>query len=173
MNAITPIDAAGAEAGWDKAIRSVNEWRGRSLHCFAQAEAAVSETLLALASAPDRGTRVKLRPLVGQRFEDLASAIGANGPFAAEGGKAALSLLAFRAHEALRPVLCHGTAKIALDRNGRWLILMKVLSFRGRKAERSSLALDQRDAAAKLAELDARTRHLVSALRSLRTRIGD
>ena len=172
MNAITPIETAIGEVAWEEAIRSVNEWRGHSLHCFAQAEAAVSETLLAMAAVANRGARVKLRRLIGQRFEDLNSAIGAGGPFATEGNKAAQALHAFREHEALRPILCHGTAKVALDRHGQWLVLMKVLSFSGRKAERASLALDQREAVAKLAELKARTQQLVSALQSLRTRIG-
>jgi hypothetical protein len=173
MNAITPIDAAIGEDAWEEAIGSVNEWRGHCLHCFAQAETAVTETLLAMAAVADRGARVKLRRLIGQRFEDLNVAIGADGPFATEGSKVALALATFREHEALRPILCHGIFKVALDRHGQWLVLMKVLSFRGRKADRSSLALDQREGAATLAELKARTQQLVSALQSLRARIGD
>jgi hypothetical protein len=170
MNAITPINAVIGETAWEEAIRSVSEWRGHSLHCFAQAEAAVSETLLAMAAVADRGARVKLRRLIGQRFEDLRAAIGTDGPFAAEGNKAVLALANFREHEALRPMLCHATIKVALDRQAQWVILMRVLSFRGRNAERSSLALGQREAADKLAELKARSQQLVSALQSLRAR---
>lgn len=173
MNAITPIETAIGDDAWEEAIRSVNEWRGHSLHCFAQAEAAVSETLLAMATVADRGAHVKLRRLIGQRFEDLSAAIGIDGPFVAEGNKAALALARFREHEALRPMLCHATIKVALDRYAQWVILMKVLSFRGRNANRGSLALDQREAADRLAELRARSQQLVSALQSLRARISD
>lgn len=172
MNAITPIETANEETAWDEATQSVNEWRGNGLQCFAQAEAAVSETLLALAVVPGRGAGVKLRRLIGQRFEDLNTAITADGPFAAEGGKAAQALAAFREHEALRPMICHGTAKVALDRNGQWVVLIRVLSFRGRSADRSSLALDQKEATNLLAELKDRTRQLGSALQSLRARIA-
>ncbi|HYJ51574.1 MAG TPA: hypothetical protein VEW04_00215 [Allosphingosinicella sp.] len=173
MNAIAPVEAAIGDAAWGQAIRSVNEWRGHALHCFAQAEAAVSETLLVMAAVPERGARVKLRRLIGQRFEDLNSAIEAQGPFGAEAGKAVQALFAFREQEALRPILCHGTAKVALDRHGQWLIQIKVVSFRARKADRTSLALDEREAGARLAELKERTHHLVSALRLLRRRISD
>jgi hypothetical protein len=71
MNALSPIDAAVDDSAWGKAIGAVNEWRGHSLHCFAQAEAAVSETLLAMASVADRGAaqpaahRLKGLPLGG------------------------------------------------------------------------------------------------------------
>jgi hypothetical protein len=172
MNAITPIETAIEGAAWDEAIRSVNEWRGQCLNCFAQAETAVSETLLAMAAVPDRGAGIRLRRLSGQRFEDLDSAIVAGGAFGVEGSKAAQALAAFREHEAFRPILCHGTAKIALDRHGQWLILLKVLSFRGRKAERTSLPLDQGEAKITLAGLKARTKQLQQALQSLRARIG-
>jgi hypothetical protein len=173
MNAILPSDAAGSDRGWEDACRSVNAWRGRGLHCFAQAESAVSETLLVLAADAERGKKVKLRGLIGQRFEDLAAAVGANGPFGAEGSSTARALSAFREHEALRPFLGHGLVKIALDRHNQWVILIKLLSFRGGKAIRSSLALDQREGAALLTELKARTEALASALHSLRARVGN
>jgi hypothetical protein len=172
MNAITPFDAAANEAAWEEATQSVNAWRGLCLQCFAQAETAVSETLLAMADLPDRGAGVKLRRLIGQRFEDLNSAIAAEGPFAAEGGKAVHVLAAIREHEALRPMICHGTAKVALDRHGQWIVLIRLLSFRGRRADRSSLALDQKEATNILAELKDRTRQLGSALQSVRARIA-
>ncbi|HEX8238277.1 MAG TPA: hypothetical protein VF574_00880 [Allosphingosinicella sp.] len=172
MNAITPIEPAFEGTAWEAAIRSVNEWRGHALNCFAQAETAVSETLLALAAVPARGAQVKLRRLIGQRFEDLDLAIGAGGPFAAEGSKAAQALVAFRDQEALRPMLCHGAFKVALDRHGQWVLLIKLLSFRVGNADRVTLALDQREAAAKLAELKAGTHQLASALQSVRARIG-
>lgn len=172
MNAILPFNSASGDADWEEAVRSVNAWRGHGLQCFAQAETAVSETLLALAAVAERGKDVRLRRLIGQRFEDLATSVGEDGPFAAEGGKAARALCAFREHEALRPFLGHGLAKVALDRNGQWVVLIRLLSFRSGKADRSSLALDQREADTLLAELRRRAQGLAFALRSLRARIS-
>lgn len=108
-------------AAWDEAISSVNAWRGQAIQCFAQAEVAVSETLLALARHEGPGALVRLRRLVGQRFQDLHDTLAPEGPFSAEGTAASAALAAFRAHEDLRPALCHGVAKVALDRQGRWL----------------------------------------------------
>jgi hypothetical protein len=168
MNAITSLDVSVEGTTWEQAIRSVNAWRGNALQCFAQSEATVSETLLALAAVPGRGDKVRLRRLVGQRFEDLCCAIGDAGPFAEEGEKAASALESFRQHEGLRPLLCHGIAKVTLDRQGHWLVVFKLLTFRGREPERSSMAIEQHDAAALLADLRGRSRKLGSALGSLR-----
>src|SRR5688500_507905 len=116
MNAILPCRQATNTAAWDVAVCEVNAWRGQALQHFATAEAATSETLLQMASLP-RGTHVRLRRLVGQRFEDLRLAIGSDGPFAKEGLKAAEALEAFGPLESLRAPLCHGMAKVALDRH--------------------------------------------------------
>ena len=172
MNAILPFNAVDSDRDWEDAYRSVNAWRGHGLQCFAQAETAVSETLLVLAAVPGRGKNVRLRGLIGQRLEDLAIAVGADGPFEAEGAGAAQALSGFREHEALRPFLGHGLVKIALDRHDQWVIQIKLLSFRSGKAGRSSLALDQREGAALLGELKAGTQALASALQSLRARLS-
>jgi hypothetical protein len=173
MNAILPVEAASGGDAWERAVRSANAWRGQALQCFAQAETAVSESLLVLAADPERGEQVRLRRPIGQRFEDLASAVGAGGPFAAEGSRASQALSAFRQNEALRSFLCHGIVKVAIDRNEEWVVLIKTLSFLGRKPERSTLALDEREAKALLAKMKALGRSLASALQSLRARIGD
>ncbi len=172
MNAVTPIITPAADPRWEEAVQWVNAWRGRCVQCFAKAEGAVSETLLALAAVPGRGDAVRLRRLVGQRFEDLSSAIGGAGPFATEGGAAALALEAFRQHEPLRPVLCHGIGKVALDRQGQWLLLLKLVCFRGREPERTSMAIEQQEAAELLADLEARGRKLSSALGAMRSQIS-
>src|SRR5688500_13018897 len=65
---------------------AVNEWRGRCLHSFSCAETAVTECLLVLSKVPGRGEKVQLRHMMGQRYEDLASAISPEGPFNEEGG---------------------------------------------------------------------------------------
>jgi hypothetical protein len=121
---------------WEDAALAANAWRGHAIQIFARAEQAVSGAFEALASVPDRGASIRRRRLVGQRFEDLASALA--GPFASEGAKAAAALLRFRGHESLRPFLCHGVAKLALDRNGRWLIVLRLIDFAcGRAIARS------------------------------------
>jgi hypothetical protein len=172
MNALSPVQKSFDAAAFDLATNEVNAWRGQMIQCFSHAEAAVSETLLALASHPIGGVKVRLRRLVGQRFSDLADAIEANGPFAKQGTKAAAALAVFRHHEVLRTVLCHGMAKVALDRNGQWLVVLKVLAFRGRQPERNSVAYDKREAECVLAEIKAAGRDLSAALQSLRARIS-
>ena len=69
---------------WNAAIASANTWRGQAIQCFAQAEAAVSETLLALITIQPQGSNIKLRRLVGQRFEDLQMALSSEGVFAVD-----------------------------------------------------------------------------------------
>ncbi len=168
MNAVTPITAGPDATSWEDALASLNSWRGRAIQCFAQSEAAVSETLLALAALGDRGAKVRLRRLVGQRFEDLDAALGPDGPFAAEGAKELPALAAFRSHGALRPALCHGVAKVALDRQGQWIVLLRLLAFRGRAAERDTLSFEQREAEAMLATLRCDGQKLGTALGNLR-----
>lgn len=164
-----PIPPSGhADDVWDRAIASVNAWRGHAIQCFAQTEAAVSETLLTLANIEGRGGSVRLRRLVGQRFQDLQDALTLEGPFAAEGAAAGAALAAFREHEAVRAALCHGIAKIALDRHGRWLVVFRTLAFRGRDEERSGVTYEQPEADAFLADLKARGQKLGSALGALR-----
>ena len=85
MNAISSIDLPIEDLAWERAIAAVNAWRGNALQYFAQAEAAVSETLLAMAAVPEKGSAVRLRRLVGHRFEDLRAAVAGDGPFAAVG----------------------------------------------------------------------------------------
>jgi hypothetical protein len=172
MNAIVPVQQFIDAAAWDEATNAVNAWRGHALHCFAQAEAAVSETLLAMASAPQWGPKVRLRRLVGQRFEDLASALETKGPFADERAKAASVLAGFRDHESLRAFLCHGVAKVAFDRSGRWLVVLKLLAFRSREADRSSVVYEKREAEELLADLNKASRQVIGALHSLRRRIA-
>ena len=101
MTAFSPIRKTFADAAWDDAILAVNAWRGSVLHSFAEAEMAVGLTLLALSKVPKRGASIQLRRLVGQRFEDLRSAVAAQGPFEKEGLKARTALEAFQVYDAL------------------------------------------------------------------------
>lgn len=169
MTIQTPISAIDDDQLWEAPTCAANAWRGQAIQIFAQAELAVSDTLEALAAVPVRGADVRLRRLVGQRFEDLGSAL--SGAFAAEGVKAAAALAQFRSHEELRPFLCHGVAKLALDRNGRWLIVLKLVAFQARGTQRTSRTVEQQDAEQLLAGLREDGRRLASALQSLRSRV--
>ena len=75
MNAEVKIETCGDDALWIRVIHDVNAWRGACLQCFSAAEAGVTETLLALNIIPDKGVSVKLRHLIGQRFDDLAAVL--------------------------------------------------------------------------------------------------
>lgn len=171
MNAVTPIDA-GVAAAWEQAEAAISCWRGQALQCFAQVELAVSEALLELQSARRPGSNVRLRRLIGQRFEDLQTALGSDGPFAEEGARATAALAAFRRHEPVRAFLCHGVAKTVLDKHGQWFVIFRALSLGGRDAGRSTVTYERREAEALLCALRSDGRLLVSALQSLRARVG-
>ncbi|MBP2513846.1 hypothetical protein [Sphingomonas sp. PvP018] len=157
------------QADWKAAIAAVNAWRGLALQSFASAEQSVSETLLLLSDLPERGTRIALRHLVGQRFQDLEDALSTGGPFGDEGAVALAAVTAFRRHEHLRTVLAHGVAKIALDRQGRWVVVMRVLTFRGRQAERAVRVFEQIEAEALCEEIRLTAQRLCSTLSNLRS----
>jgi len=163
----TPITAE-REPDWTRVAQDVNTWRGASLQCFASVEAAVTETLLHLSAIPGRGDDVRLRHLVGQRLDDLAQVVGEGGAFATEGRGVVPLLAAFRCHEALRTMLAHGQAKLALERNGRWIAIFRIVAIRAKQAERSELVLEESDAAGKLQELKAISQKLCSALGNFR-----
>lgn len=169
MTIQTPVTRAEDEAVWDAAADAANLWRGEMIQLFAQAEQAVSETLETLALDPVRGAKIQLRRLVGQRFEDLSLALSEH--FNDMGEKAAKALANFRRHEHLRPTLCHGAAKLALDRNGHWLIILKLVDFRNRSVERKAETIEQREAEAMLGVLRSDAQNLRSALQSLRSRL--
>jgi len=166
MNALTPI--VTERSSWVTALAAVRDWRGQAIHHFTVAEAAVTETLLVLADVPDRGAQVRLRHLVGQRFADLAAAIGPGGPFEPEGAAAAAALAAFAPHESLRTTLCHGRAKVWTDAYGDWLVTFEMLALRNRTGVRDTVLYDSARAAAALAGLKADTQTLTAALGLLR-----
>ena len=121
-------------------------WRGRCLDAFARAEAAATECLIALAEVKDRGAAVRLPHLVGQRFESLAAALAADGPFAAEGPLALAAVEQCRSHSGVRTMLCHGVGRITLDRNGKWTLVLRVATLRNRQIARDTLVLTETEA---------------------------
>ncbi|MEG8027717.1 hypothetical protein [Sphingomonas aerolata] len=168
MNVQTVLPQPLEELPWTRITSEVNAWRGACIQSFAQAEAAVTETLLLLADAGARGGTVQLRHLGGQRLDDLVQALGPEGSFAAEGRAAFEALSAFRTHEGLRVHLAHDVARVALARNGTWIVVFRRLSIRSGSAERSSSVYEQHEAADALARLKRVTQRLDATLTGLR-----
>lgn len=164
MNAVTPFEPTLDTAVWDRATRAANQWRSEAIDVLAQGEALVTEMLLTLHAVHGRGTQVKLRQLLGQRLADLHDAIKTDGPFATEGKCAVTRLAKFREHESLRATLCHGVATVALDRQRRWIMVIKLAALDSSGAKRTKLVIDGDEAAPLLAELQADVRNLRSAM---------
>ncbi|QNP45632.1 hypothetical protein H9L14_14070 [Sphingomonas sediminicola] len=165
MTAHTPIVVSGEPDVWHDTARDVNAWRGEAIQLFARAELSVSETLQMLRA----GGEGRLRRLVGQRFDDLAAALEKLGK---KGAKASNALARFRELEELRPFLCHGVAKTAIDRSGHWIAVLKLVDLRGGVADVLTRVIEERDAETLIQDLGQRTRELTSALQSVRSKLG-
>lgn len=163
------LDIMSRDANWDAVFAEVNCWRGACMHHFSTVEMAVTETLLALSVAAPKGENIRLRQLIGQRFEDLASTIGPGGPFAKEGQAAFIALSEYRARqEAFRALLCHGAIKVMIDQSGQWTLLIRSLSIRSRQAERGLAVLERAEAQSRLNALKSEGQKLTSLLGQLR-----
>lgn len=139
------------------------------MHHFSAVEMAVTETLLALSAARSGTDTVRLRQLIGHRFEDLAEAIGPDGPFADAGGAAYLGLLQYREHqEVFRALLCHGAIKVTVDPHGQWTLVIRSISIKARQAQRETVVIEQTEALARLASLKREGQRLASTLGQLR-----
>lgn len=149
---------------WASVHEAVNAWRGRCLNAFARAEQAVTEALDRLSRDAARGATVKLPHLVGQRFEALASAISEDGAFGKDAGPARKALEAFRAHDAVRPLLCHGLGKISVDQSGRRTLVIRMTTFKGRRAERSMSVSEEGEARRLADQIHADAQRLQSRL---------
>ncbi|CAN5358872.1 hypothetical protein BH09PSE3_BH09PSE3_27080 [soil metagenome] len=139
---------------WNLAFAAVNKWRGECMHHFSAVEMAVTETLFALDAAKLEGVTIGLRHFIGQRLEDLTSAVAQQGPFGVQ-AKAARQMLEHyrREHEGFRTTLCHGMIKVVLECNGKWLLIVRNLSIVRRQADAGLVVLEQAEAEAKLAAL--------------------
>lgn len=167
-----PISAVVPPQGWDAVLGEVNAWRGACIHHFTAVEQAVTESLVELHAKPD-GAIVRLRHLVGQRFEDLATAIGPDGPFADVGRTVDTTLLSFRErHEAFRALLCHSQMTVSVEVSGKWVVVARSLVIRGSRAERTTAVIEQAEAATRLAELKRDGQKLSAQLGSLRKTVG-
>ena len=171
MNPTSNIGPDGALLAdvFDDACGQINMWRGRCIDAFSRAEAEVTETLLSLSQVPERGINVKLPHLLGQRLDALASVIGDDGEFHKEGRRAIKALSDFRAHEPLRTILCHGVAKILVDRTGKWTLVLRLLALRSKKSVREELMMEKERAESDLAALRSASRKLCDHLKNLRS----
>lgn len=171
MNAIGSFEAALPRAPFEAAREAAAAWRGRCLDLFARGEAAVTETLLLLAADDELGASIKLPHLVGQRYDSLSNAIGAEGAFADKGKSAASALERFRQHDALRALMAHGTFTVTLDHRGRWHIVVRVIALRAGRKTTDLLATEQEGAAEILATIEKDGARLRSTLGQLRGRL--
>ena len=82
---------------------------------------------------------------------------------------ASAALANFRTrHEAFRTLLCHGTVKVSVERNGNWVLVLRTLSIRGRQADRATEVLEQSAAQVRLADLKRDGQKLAAALGQIR-----
>ena len=170
MNALSPFPALKSDGpDWDAICQEVNAWRGACMHHFSVVEEAVTKTLLALSEAEGASSKVRLRHLIGQRFEDLEIAIGPEGPFAEIGKTAARALAQFRTnHEVFRSQLCHGVAKVAVIRDGSWMLVTRSLSIRMKLREEAVVVIDRKEAFARLESLKRDGHSLAAQLGQIR-----
>jgi hypothetical protein len=168
MNAHSSIETAQLRVPFEAARNAAAEWRGRCLDVFARSEAAVTETLLALAQVDDRGASLKLPHLVGQRYDALFNAVSNGGPFAAEGKAAVEPLAGFRKHDSFRTQISHGVFTVTLDHRGQWHLVARVVALRTGRASRDMFVTDQSEAHATLMSLEKDGSRLRSALGQVR-----
>jgi len=172
MNAEPEIVSEGDDVLWGRVVHDVNAWRGACLQCFSAAEAGVTETLLTLSAVPEKGANVRLRHLTGQRYDDIAAALGPEGAFAVEGKSAFKAIDAFRAHESLRPYLAHGVAKIAVERSGKWILVFRQVSIRARQSDHTMLLIEEAEGLQMLADIRRKSQKLCSVLGNLRHQLA-
>ena len=141
------------------------------MHHIAAAEKAATDTLLLLDSVKPDGAKIKLRHLIGQRFEDLAAATGPDGPFAEAGEAAHKAMENYRQHEAFRALLCHGVAQVTATRNGTWVLIIRSVAIRARQREEITAVFEKDDAETKLVQLKWDGQKLASTLGQLRKKL--
>ena len=166
--AFEPPSVLPERANWETIFAEVNAWRGSCLHHFSTVEMGVTETLLALSSTP-AGEKVRLRHLIGQRFEDLSVALAPDGPFGGISKAAFAGLSKYReGQEAFRGLLCHGVIKVTVDPTAQWTLIIRSLSVRARQAERAVMVIERNEALVRRDSLKSEGQRLVSTLGQLR-----
>ncbi len=143
------------------------------MHHFSVVEQAVTKTLLVMDAAKQDRAKIRLRHLIGQRFEDLAEAIKPEGPFGEEGKAAFKALEQYRErHESFRTQLCHGHIVVSVVRAGEWMLVLRTLAIRGRQVDAGLVLLEQSTAMSRLAELSRDARKLAADLGQVRRAVA-
>ena len=135
------------------------------MHHFSVAETAITETLLSLDLVKTNKGAIHL---VGQKQDALAKAIGTGGPLSDKGKSAAKALDTFRSHDAFRVQLVHGLARIAVERSGKWLIVLRHRVIRSGDSNEQTMVVEQEEADALLKQLQRDSGALCSTLSNLR-----
>ena len=166
------LDAKSWHRQWESAWSAVNAWRGECMQCFAHSETAVTETLMTLSALPQSRSAVRLRHLIGQRFEDLSNATGPEGPFGKEGEKAHNAIADYREYEHFRSILCHGVITLSLERSGKWIAIFNLTAIKAKECTRSPHVVKQADATILLDNLKKTGQKLGSTLGNLRKQVS-
>jgi len=122
----------------------------------------------AIVLAEHAATKIKLPHLVGARFEALYAAVAIGGGSLAGAPRLKAALDAFRAHDDLRTILCHGVAQVAIDRRGEWIAVFRCTSCRSGNAEQIARTFTGAEAAETLAQVQRDSQVLSSTLGQLR-----
>jgi hypothetical protein len=169
----TPTDSVVLTHDFEAAYARVNRWRGHMVENFSRAEQAVTETLVAINAAGVAIHGRKFPHLVGQRFDRLNALLTAGSESSPQRMSALSALLQFRAHEELRTMLCHAVTKIALERSGAWVALMKLIVFKDGSTTTTRQTIDEIEAEQRLEILIQDRQRLGSALGQVRREITD
>jgi signal-transduction protein with cAMP-binding, CBS, and nucleotidyltransferase domain len=70
--------------------------------------------------------------------------------------------------EQLRAFLCHGVAKVALERSGTWIAIFNLTNLRSQKCDRTQLLVTQMEANEMLQEIKQSGNKLGTTLGNLR-----
>jgi hypothetical protein len=149
---LDPLNAAHA-----RAVERVNAWRGRCLANFAGVETQITQTLVALSATRDD---IVLGQLFGQRVAALGKVVADD----VTAGDVASALAAFLVHEPLRAFLAHGDAKVTIDRNGRWQVVLTAIALKRRQAHSSFVVIDEAEAKSIVNTLGSDRQRLVNCL---------
>lgn len=157
VTAMNDMRAISPAKGWVAANLEFNHWRGAALHCLTQAEDELTTVLRRLSGK-------KAPALVGARYNALLTLLRAD----QKHSKIVAALEGFAPQLELRIALCHGVAKLLLDRNGQWLVRMRWQD--PAKPDRTAeYVIDQEEAAAALIALQKEVQALSTQLRKVPT----
>lgn len=131
-----------------RAIDDANRWRGKCVNHFARGELLIGKALAA------RDDSKPLPMLLSQRISRLSAMLG-------DQPKATVALDQFQQLSSHRNAVVHGSGKVFVDVEGKWLLTLELLDRSG--ASRLQLVKDEAEAHAKL--LKATVDRLSAALR--------